>query len=104
MAVRAMLGNEGLPDNQPALEGVKATQDVESFLLYPCPYFAVRNRWLKRLLQLCFHAASRKRSNPPRTTPARSKFSDEFCKQMNGYFNRIMQLLATDLLRISPAV
>ena len=103
MAVRAMLGNEGLPDNQPALEGVKATQDVESFLLYPCPYFMVRNRWLKRYAQLCFHALAEAIQSTENDTSS-FEISNEFCKQMNGYFNRIMQLLATDLLRISPAV
>ncbi|HEV3023806.1 MAG TPA: hypothetical protein VGX76_15130 [Pirellulales bacterium] len=102
VAGRALLVSEAVKDNQPVMEGEKATNDVEAFLLYPTPIFRVRNRWMKRYAVLTMHALSEAiQSTENGTSPF--EISNDFKDSVGQYFDRILQLVCTGLLRIDPS-
>lgn len=97
--VRGILAGRAVP---PGTLRMEANQSgPQTFLLYPCPYFLVRNPYLKKWAGLIFSALTAMAVHTENSQPM--DISTAFAGQIGQYFQRIYVRMATELLNVDQA-
>jgi hypothetical protein len=98
---RTILAGRAIAPGKPVMETVKANPAPEMFKVYPCPFFGVRNRWLKTWAQLIFTALAEAMQH---TENRRSyDISNDFAGLIGQYFTRVYTMMAVELFGIDQA-
>lgn len=98
---RSILAGRAVPANVPNLEPAHALPSPEQFLVFPTPYFKVRNAWLKQyagLTLLCLTEAMQHQEN---ARPI--EISQTFAGHIGQYLHRVYRLMCTELFRVPLA-
>jgi len=90
---RSLLANSQVAANQPFMEPAHAVPAPEEFLLYPVPYFKVRNAWMKRWAGLALLALTESMQHQDNARPL--EFSIAFSGLVGQYIQRIYRDMAT---------
>jgi len=98
---RQIISARAVPPGTPDLEPIHVTPTKTAHLIYPVPYFKVRNPHLKQycgLMLSCLAEAMQHTEN------AKSiEFSLSFAGTVSQYLQRIYVMMATELFGIDPA-
>lgn len=95
---RSILSGRAVPENKPNFEAIHATPSKEPFLIYPVPYFRVRNMWLKEWTGLILNAISEACQH---TENAKEyEISLTFAGLIGQYIQRVYVRMATELLLV----
>lgn len=98
---RSILAGRAVAPSTPNLEPAHALPSPEQFLVFPAPYFRVRNTWLKQyagLALLCLTEAMQHQEN---ARPI--EISTTFAGHVGQYLHRIYRLMSTELFRVPLA-
>jgi hypothetical protein len=98
---RSILAGRAVPPGQPRMEPVHATPAPEVFLIFPVPYFKVRNAWMKEWCGLALNALGELMQH----TDNRVEFEIglECAGLVSQYLQRIYVRMATELLQVPLA-
>lgn len=99
--VRSILAGRQVPSGTLNMEPAHANPAAEEFLVFPTPYFKVRNSWLKEYAGLTLTALTEAFQHQENARPI--EISTAFAGQVGQYFQRIYRLMAVELFRI-PSV
>ncbi len=99
---RAILSGRDVEPGEPDMEAVHSSPAGEVFLIYPVPYFKVRNKFLKQYCGLILNSLAEAMQH----TENRKAFeiSTGFSGIMGQYLHRVYRLMATELFGIDPEV
>lgn len=95
---RSILGGRGIPPGKFNMESRHAVPAAEEFLVFPAPYFHVRNKWLKEYagyILLSLTEAIQHSENAKAI-----EISQDFAGLIGQYFQRIYTLMAMELLAV----
>ncbi len=95
---RSILASRAVPSNVPNMEPAHAIPAPEEFLLYPTPYFKVRNQWLKQYSGLILQSLTEAMQHQENGRPI--EISMNFAGQIGQYIQRVYRLMATELFRV----
>lgn len=101
LRARSILSSRAIAANQMRMESVHATPAVEDFLIFPVPFFAVRNRWLKEWCGYIFAAISEACQHTENRLE--NDISTAFAGLVGQYLQRVLVRLATELLGVARA-
>lgn len=93
--VREGVGELYQPESQHAMPA------AEEFVVFPVPFFTVRNRWLKEYCQLILLFLTESMQDQENARPL--QISEAFAKRVSPYIQRVYKLMATELLRVPEA-
>lgn len=95
---RDILAGRQVPAGKLNMESAHAVPAPESFLIYPVPYFKVRNPWLK---EYCGYTLLALTEAMQHTENAKGiEISMDFSGMFGQYMRRIYKLMCTELLKI----
>ena len=97
---RAILSARAVPSNVLRMEPAHAIPANEQFVVYPCPYFNVRNGWLKEYAGLILTALTECFQHTENGTPL--EISQDFAGVIGQYIQRVYRSLGTELLQLDP--
>lgn len=95
---RSILASRAVPANVPNMESAHAIPAAEDFLVYPTPYFKVRNPWLKQYAGLALLALTEAYQHTDNAQAL--EISGQFAGLFGQYIQRIYRLLAVELFRV----
>lgn len=96
---RGILAGRSVPPSKLNMEAVHATPVPEVFNIFPCPYFKVRNQFMKEWGGLALMALTEATQH---TENARAyEVSTDFAGLMGQYLHRVYKLMATELFGVS---
>jgi len=95
---RSILAGRAVPPATPNMESAHALPAPEEFLLYPTPYFKVRNAWMKEYAGLVLLALTEAIQHQENARPI--EISEPFAGLFGQYIHRAYRLVATELLRV----
>lgn len=95
---RSILFNRAVPANTPSMEPAHVLPAPEEFLVYPVPYFTVRNQWLKEYCGLTLLAITEAFQHQENAKPI--EISIDFSSLIGQYIHRVYFLMATELFRV----
>lgn len=95
---RQLLGGAAVPAGTPNIESAHALPAPEVFHVYPCPYFKVRNSWLKNYAGLILLSLTEAMQHQENARPL--EISQNFAGLIGQYIQRVYRMMATDLLQI----
>lgn len=99
--ITTLLDAEAIPPGTPNMETVHGDPSPADFIIYPAPYFLVRNTWLKEyagyVLMMLTDAIQHTENRKP------IEISTTFASQMSPYIKRIYQRIAIELLLVDKA-
>lgn len=98
---RSILSSRAMGPAQPRMEAVHATPAAEDFMIFPVPYFRVRNRWLKEWCGLVLASLSEAMQHTENRVE--HDISTAFAGLVGQYLQRILVRLATELLGVPRA-
>ena len=98
---RSILASRAVPANILNMETAHALPAPEEFLVYPTPYFKVRNQWLKQYAGLMLLALTESMQHQENARPL--EISEAFAGLIGQYVQRVYRLMATELFRIPLA-
>lgn len=98
---RSQLANSQVAPNQPFMEPAHAVPSPEEFLLYPVPYFKVRNAWMKRWCAMILLAKTEAMQHQDNARPL--EFGIGFSGLIGQYIQRVYRDMATTLLMVPRA-
>jgi hypothetical protein len=98
---RSILAGRDVASGQPKFEPLHATPAPEDFMIYPTPYFKVRNRWLKEYAGLAIMAMTEAMQHTENRVPV--DFTQQFSGLVGQYIARIYRLMNMELLAIPEA-
>lgn len=96
--VRSILASRAVPAGKPNLESDHAIPAGEEFLVFPCPYFKVRNTWLKEYCGLALIAMTEAFQHSENAKPL--EISETFSGMIGQYIHRIYRLMSVELLKV----
>lgn len=98
---RQILAGRAVPASKPRFEPTHATPAPEDFLIFPVPYFKVRNAWMKEWCGLTLNCLSEAMQH----TDNRLEYeiSEDFASRVGQYVQRIYKLLSTELFQVPLA-
>lgn len=96
---RSILAGRAVPSGTPDFEAIHATPSQAEFILYPVPFFRVRNEWMKEWCGLTLNAISEAMQH----TENRKEYeiSEAFAGLVGAYLHRVYRLMATELFGAS---
>lgn len=97
---RSILSARAVPPGTLNMEPAHAMPANEQFLVYPVPYFTVRNTWLKEYAGLVLTALTECFQHTENTKPV--EISTVFAGLVSQYIQRVYRSLGTELLGIDP--
>lgn len=98
---RTILASRSMPSNRNRLPTLHAQPALMDFLVFPVPFFKVRNPWLKRWCELVLYALTDAYQH---TENANSlDFSTTFAQDFGQYIARIYQQMAIELFQVPRA-
>ncbi len=83
------------------METAHALPAAEQFLVYPTPYFKVRNQWLKQYAGLMLLSLTESMQHQENARPL--EISEAFAGLIGQYVQRVYRLMATELFRVPLA-
>ena len=95
---RSILAGRAVAASTPNLETAHALPAPEEFLVYPTPYFRVRNQWLKQYAGLTLLALTEAMQHQENAKPI--EISEAFAGLIGQYVHRVYRLMATELFRV----
>ena len=95
---RSILASRAVPDNVLKMETAHALPSPEDFLVFPCPYFRVRNSWMKSYAELTLLAITEAMQHQENARPL--EISTAFAGQIGQYIQRVYRMVAVELLRV----
>jgi hypothetical protein len=98
---RMLLANSQVAANQPFMEPAHALPAPEEFLVYPVPYFRVRNAFMKRWCGYILLALTEAMQHQENARPI--DFSVMFSGLIGQYIQRVYKDMATTLLYVPRA-
>ena len=96
--IRSILFTRAVPAGTPNLEPNHAVPAAEAFLIFPSPFFKVRNPWMKEYAQLAMLALTEAFQHSENSRPL--EISEAFAGLFGQYFARIYRSFALELLRV----
>jgi hypothetical protein len=95
---RTILAGRAVPSSTPQMEAIHATPAPQDPLIFPVPYFNVRNPWMKEYCGLTLAALGEAAQH----TDNRQSydFSLEFSGVVGQYLHRVYRLMATELFGV----
>jgi hypothetical protein len=99
--LRNLLAARVIGPGTPRMEIDHAAPAPQDFLIYPCPYWQVRNSWMKGYATLAFYALGTAMGDTENRNSL--DISPAFSGLVGQYFQRIYYQVATELLGIDPA-
>ena len=98
---RSILASRAVAAATPNMETAHALPAPEEFLVYPTPYFRVRNQWLKQYAGLILLAMTEAIQHQENARPL--EISQAFSGLIGQYVQRVYRLMATELFRVPVA-
>lgn len=98
---RALLAARAIPANVLNMETAHALPSPEVHLVYPTPYFKVRNEWLKDYAQYILLAMTDAMQHQENGKPL--EISMDFAGLIGQYVKRVYKRMAVDLFRVPAA-
>lgn len=98
---RQLLSSRMVPAGVPDMETVHVNPGKEEFVVYPAPYFKVRNSWLKSYAGLIFAAISEAAQHTENRKPL--EISQAFAGTIGQYLQRVYVRMATELFMVPTA-
>ena len=95
---RSILASRAIPSATLNLETAHALPAPEEFLVYPTPYFKVRNQWLKQYAGLMLLSLTEAIQHQENARPL--EISQAFSGLIGQYIHRVYRLMATELFRV----
>jgi len=95
---RSILSARAVPPGTPNMESVHAIPAPEDFLVFPTPYFKVRNAWLKEYAGLILLSLTEAMQHQENAKPI--EISETFAGLVGQYVQRVYKLMCVDLLRV----
>lgn len=95
---RSILAGRAVGPATLRMEPVHATPSVQDFTIFPCPFFKVRNVWMKEWAGLIFNALSEAMQH----TENRIEYeiSTDFAGTIGQYLQRVYVRMATELFQV----
>jgi len=97
---RTILGGRDVEPGEPDMESVHSSPAEQVFLIYPCPFFRVRNNWLKEYAGLILNCLAEAMQHTENRKPY--EISTRFSGLLGQYLHRVYRLMATELFGIDP--
>lgn len=97
---RSILAGRQVAPGKPDMEGGHVTPAPQDFLIYPVPYFKVRNGWLREYCGLAINALSDAVQDTENHKPY--EISTTFSGRIGQYLHRIYALMCTELFGVGP--
>jgi len=98
---RSILSSRAVPPGKLNMESAHAIPAREDFLVFPVPYFKVRNGWLKEYAGLVLTGLTDAMQHQENARPL--EISTDFASAFGQYFQRIYIRMCVELLRIPQA-
>ena len=98
---RSILASRAVPANVLSMETAHALPAPEEFLVFPTPYFNVRNQWMKQYCGLTLLALTEAIQHQENARPI--EISEQFAGLIGQYIHRVYRLMATELFRVPVA-
>jgi hypothetical protein len=98
---RSILAGRAVPSATLNMETAHALPAPEEFLVYPTPYFKVRNQWLKQYAGLILLSLTEAIQHQENAKPL--EISEAFSGLVGQYVQRVYRLMATELFRVPLA-
>jgi hypothetical protein len=98
---RQILQGRGTPPGTPDLEALHSSPASQVFLIFPVPFFKVRNPFLKEYCGLVLNALSEAFQHTENRKPY--EISTAFAGLVGQYLHRVYRLMATELFSIPLA-
>lgn len=95
---RSILSSRAVAAGTPNMESMHAIPAAEVFLVYPTPYFKVRNQWLKQYCGLILLALTEAMQHQENAKPI--EISEAFAGLVGQYVQRVYRLMAIELFRV----
>lgn len=95
---RSILASRQVPANKPNMENQHSSPSPEVFLVYPTPYFKVRNQWLKQYCGLILTSLTEAMQHTENTKAL--EISESFAGTVGQYLHRVYRLMAVELFRV----
>lgn len=99
--IRSILVSRAVPASTPNMEPNHAVPSAEAFLVFPTPFFKVRNPWLKEYAQLVLLSLTEAFQHQENSKPI--EISEAFAGLFGQYFDRIYRMMSIELLKVDPA-
>ncbi len=96
---RTIMAGRDLTPGEFEMEAIHATPAQQDFLIYPVPYFKVRNGWLKEYAGLVLCAISEACQHGENRKPY--EFTTAFSGVVGQYLARVYRLMATELFGVA---
>lgn len=95
---RSILSSRSVQASEMNLESAHAIPAPEDFLVYPTPYFKVRNPWMKQYCGLIMLALTEAFQHQENARPI--EISTNFAGLIGQYVQRVYRLMAVELFRV----
>ncbi len=98
---RSIISSRAVPPGRPNMEAVHTTPAAEDFLIYPVPFFRVRNRWLKEwcgLILACLAECTQHTENLKAY-----EISTTFGGLYGQYIDRVYRMMCTEMFGVTAA-
>jgi hypothetical protein len=100
LRARQILSGRDVAPGEPDMESVHTSPASMVHLIYPVPYFKVRNHHLKQYCGLILNALAEMMQHTENRKPY--EISTRFSGMVGQYFHRVYRLMATELFGIDP--
>lgn len=97
--VRQILAGRAVAPGETLFEATHVTPAPQDFLIFPVPYFQVRNSWMKEWCSLALNAISEAIQH--KDNRISYEITEDFSGRIGQYIHRIYKLMATELFGVS---
>lgn len=98
---RSLLVGRGVQPATPNMESQHSIPAPEEFLVFPTPYFTVRNTWLKEYAGLILLALTESFQHTENAKPI--EISTTFAGTISQYIQRVYRMMSVELFRVPAA-
>lgn len=98
---RSIMSGRAVAPGTLNMEPVHALPAPEEFLVYPVPYFKVRNQWLKQYCGLSLLALTEAMQHTENSKPL--EISTVFAGQIGQYIQRVYRMMSVELFKVPLA-
>lgn len=98
---RTLLAGRALAPGTPRMEGVHAMPSLLDFMIYPCPFWRVRNQWMQEYASMVLCAISEACQHTENRIPL--EITTAFAGTVGQYLQRILVRMSTELFGVDVA-
>lgn len=99
LRARQIIAGRAVPANRDKMETAHSRPAPEVFRVYPCPYYKVRNSWMRQYAGLMFIALTEAMQHTENRQPF--EISTDFAGLIGQYVTRVYTRMAMELLGVS---